>query len=333
MASPQYSVDSLSKAVIDEKWDEVRNIIRAAPELVNEKVNGDTPLHWLLRADHSYRDHTDATRYLLTYGGNAKLKNRRGQTPADVYVDNECRKYDSRNREEQKEMLMRLLQTGNVPMEILARGHEAMEAFNDALAEGEAEVNQGRTFFMGLERVGKTSTIKSFLRNTFDPNEGITDAIANTKVCTHELHNELNWKEAPPDHSGANDMYEAKFADSIAKKILEQEAEKNLEVTRQSVLSPAKVETKDNQGQSSSNVDARNPKIESDTKEQTQAQSMEEVPETIATKVQERITELKFTRGNATQEWQKSGNDFIMSIWDFGGQPIYHVIQRVKSLY
>ncbi|XP_033095496.1 uncharacterized protein LOC117100058 isoform X1 [Anneissia japonica] len=69
--------------------------------------------------------------------------------------------------------------------------------------------------------------------------------------------------------------------------------------------------------------------MESDTKEQTQAQSMEEVPETIATKVQERIKELKFTRGNATQEWQKSGNDFIMSILDFGGQPIYHVIQRI----
>ncbi|XP_033115048.1 uncharacterized protein LOC117115390 [Anneissia japonica] len=93
-----------------------------------------------------------------------------------------------------------ILKAGNVPMEILARGHEAMEAFNDALAEGEAEVNQGRTVFMGLERVGKTSTIKSFLRNTFDPNEDITDAIANTKVCTHELHDELNWKEAPPDH-------------------------------------------------------------------------------------------------------------------------------------
>ncbi|XP_033111347.1 uncharacterized protein LOC117112384, partial [Anneissia japonica] len=307
----------------------LRAALRISAGNVNRQdTEGNTPLHWLLRAHHSYRDHTDAARYLLTYGGNAKLKNERGQTPADVYVDNECREYDSRKREEQKEMLMRLLQTGMVPMEILARGHEAMEAFNDALAEGEAEVNQGRTVFMGLERVGKTSTIKSFLRNTFDPNEDITDAIANTKVCTHELHDELNWKEAPPDHSGANDMYEAKMADSIAKKILEQETE-NVEVTRQSVLSPAKAETKDNQGQSSLNVDARNPKIESDTKEQTQAQSMEEVPETIATKVQERITELKFTRGNATQEWQKSGNDFIMSIWDFGGQPIYHVIQRI----
>ncbi|XP_033096605.1 uncharacterized protein LOC117100878 isoform X1 [Anneissia japonica] len=163
----------------------------------------------------------------------------------------------------------------------------------------------------------------------FDPNEGITDAIANTKVCTHELHNELNWKEAPPDHSGANDMYEAKMADFIAKKVLEQEAEKNLEVTRQSESPPAEKKRKHNQGQSSSNVDARNPKMESDTKGQTHTHSMEEVPETIATKAQERIKELKFTRGNATQECQKSGNDFIMSIWDFGGQPIYHVIQRI----
>ncbi|XP_033116664.1 uncharacterized protein LOC117116683 [Anneissia japonica] len=126
-----------------------------------------------------------------------------------------------------------MLKAGRVPTEILARGPEAMKAFNDALAEGEAEVNQGRTVFMGLERVGKTSTIKSFLRNTFDPHEGITDAIANTTVCTHESHNELNWKKTSPDHSGANGMYEAKMADSIAKKILERETEKNVEVTRQ----------------------------------------------------------------------------------------------------
>ncbi|XP_033095502.1 uncharacterized protein LOC117100061 [Anneissia japonica] len=146
---------------------QLREALRISAGNVNRQDRvGNTPLHWLLRADHSYRDHTDATRYLLTYGGNAKLKNEDGQTPADMYVHNTCRKYDSRNRKEQKEMLMRLLQTGMVPMEILARGHEAMEAFNDALAEGEAEVNQGRTVFMGLERVGKTSTIKSFLRNT-----------------------------------------------------------------------------------------------------------------------------------------------------------------------
>ncbi|XP_033097234.1 probable serine/threonine-protein kinase pats1 [Anneissia japonica] len=216
-----------------------------------------------------------------------------------------------------------------VPTEILVRGTEAVEAFNDALAEGETEVNQGRTVFTGLERVGKTSTIKSFLRNTFDPYEGITDAIANTMVCTHESHNELNWKETSPDHSGANDMYEAIMADSMAKRILKKESEKNVEVTGQSESPSAKKERKYNQGQSSSNVDARNLKIESDTKEQTQAQSIEEVPETIATKVQERIKELKFTKGDATQELQKSGKDFIMSIWDFGGQPIYHVIQRI----
>ncbi|XP_033109715.1 uncharacterized protein LOC117110972 isoform X3 [Anneissia japonica] len=222
-------------------------------------------------------------------------------------------------------MLMHLLQTGMVPMEILARGHEAMEAFNDALAEGEAEVNQGRTVFMGLERVGKTSTIKSFLRNTFDPNEGITDAIANTTVCTHEMHDELNWKETSPDQSGTNSMYEAKMADSIAKKIFEKANEENVEVTEQGLLSPAKAETKYNRGQSSINTDVRTPKIEPNIKEMTETKSMEEVPENIASKVQ---NVLKFTR-DATSDWKKSGNDFIMNIWDFGGQPIYHVIQRI----
>ncbi|XP_033110686.1 uncharacterized protein LOC117111803 [Anneissia japonica] len=218
-----------------------------------------------------------------------------------------------------------ILKAGNVPMEILARGHEAMEAFNDALAEGEAEVNQGRTVFMGLERVGKTSTIKSFLRNTFDPNEGITDAIANTTVCTHELHDELNWKETSPDHSGTNSMYEEKMVDSIAKKLFEKSNKENVEVTEQGLLSPANAETKYNRGQSSLNTDARTPKIEPNIKERTETKSMEEVPENIASKVQ---NVLKFTR-DAASDWKKSGNDFIMNIWDFGGQSIYHVIQRI----
>ncbi|XP_033117692.1 uncharacterized protein LOC117117491 [Anneissia japonica] len=213
---------------------QLREVLGISAGNVNRRdPDGNTPLHVLLGADHSYRDHTDATRYLLTYGADAKLTNENGQTPADMYVRNTCRKYDSRNRKEQKEMLMRLLQTENVPMEILARGHEAMEAFNDALAEGEAEINQGRTVFMGLERVGKTSTIKSFLRNTFDPNEDITDAIANTTVCTHEFHDELNWKETSPDHSGTNSMYEEKMVDSIAKKIFEKSNKENVEVTEQ----------------------------------------------------------------------------------------------------
>ncbi|XP_033099852.1 uncharacterized protein LOC117103422 [Anneissia japonica] len=250
-------------------------------------------------------------------------------------MENVCTVYNSTNKGKLKEKLMRLLQTGIVPTEILARGPEALEAFNDALAEGETEVNQGKTVFLGLERVGKTSTIKSFLRNIFDPNEGITDAIANTTVCTHEWHDELNWEETSPEHSGASDMYEVKMADAIAKTILENQTKKNVvQVTEQSVLSPTTAETKYNQGQSSSNVDARNAKIESDIEKQTKTQmrpenishrQMKEVPESIANEIQ---NVLKFTR-DATGDWRKSGNKFIMNIWDFGGQPIYHVIQRI----
>ncbi|XP_033102161.1 uncharacterized protein LOC117105201 [Anneissia japonica] len=73
--------------------------------------DGNTPLHKLLQFNHSYGDHIDATNYLIKAGANAKLKNQRGQTPAEVYVNNKCEKYDSTNKEKQKEMLMHLLQS------------------------------------------------------------------------------------------------------------------------------------------------------------------------------------------------------------------------------
>ncbi|XP_033106833.1 probable serine/threonine-protein kinase roco5 [Anneissia japonica] len=253
-----------------------------------------------------------------------------GLSPVDYYKRNYCIGYDDTKRKEQKEELLKLLLTGIVPLEILSRGTEALKAFNEALAEGEAEVDQGRTIFIGLERVGKTSTIKSFLNITFNPHEEITDAIADiTTVCSEDLHDEFNWRKTTHDDQGVTDIYEAEVSESIAKTLLEKEKIIPEESLLSSSINAEGQKTTDDQGQSSSG-DSKSPEIEPDIKKRrmnpsTQL-SFDEVPENIATKVEERINVIKFKQNQTKSE---SSNSFVMNIWDFGGQPVYHVIQRI----
>ncbi|XP_071950764.1 uncharacterized protein [Antedon mediterranea] len=87
----------------------------------------------------------------------------------------------------------------HVPEEILARGPDAVKAFQNALEEGQTEFNQGRTIFVGLENVGKTSTINSLLRKEFNPLHIITDAMVKTTVCTPDASNKEMLKETTHD--------------------------------------------------------------------------------------------------------------------------------------
>ncbi|XP_071944295.1 uncharacterized protein [Antedon mediterranea] len=87
----------------------------------------------------------------------------------------------------------------HVPEEILARGPDAVKAFQNALEEGQTEFNQGRTIFVGLENVGKTSTINSLLRKEFNPLHIITDAMVKTTVCTPDASNKEMLKETTQD--------------------------------------------------------------------------------------------------------------------------------------
>ena len=48
-----------------------------------------------------------------------------------------------------------------IPLEILARGPEALKAYNEAIQTGEKRVYQTRLMLVGQERVGKTSLKKA----------------------------------------------------------------------------------------------------------------------------------------------------------------------------
>ena len=61
-----------------------------------------------------------------------------------------------------------------VPPEIRARGPQALEAYNNALAEGQACVKRVPLMIVGQDRAGKTSVKKSLKGICFNPDEDST---------------------------------------------------------------------------------------------------------------------------------------------------------------
>ena len=64
-----------------------------------------------------------------------------------------------------------------VPPEIRARGPQALEAYNNALAEGQACVKRVPLMIVGQDRSGKTSVKNSLKGICFNPDEGSTRGI------------------------------------------------------------------------------------------------------------------------------------------------------------
>lgn len=64
------------------------------------------------------------------------------------------------------------------PKEILARGNEVTKAYFDSLDGEHGKLNEAKLILVGEGSAGKTSLIKRFIDNTFDPSEDKTDGIS-----------------------------------------------------------------------------------------------------------------------------------------------------------
>ncbi|XP_071952312.1 uncharacterized protein [Antedon mediterranea] len=240
------------------------------------------------------------------------------------------------------------------PVEIQARGPEAIRAYNEALEEGETEVKQGRVIFVGLEGVGKTSTINALLRKGFNPKHDITDAIATT-VCTQDDVDETTLKEI---RDTSSNMYEKAIAREVVKQVKgkqnttasTKQASGNYENAPMKHVKEDRIEeqSKENPAQSTkteeSKMDeeqekhqAKNPsKIEIEFQKEVSGDQTK-IPSKIEIEKEESDDQTKIPsniKDFIEFELQKSddkttSDKFVMKIWDFGGQPIYHVMQRI----
>ncbi|PFX12864.1 putative serine/threonine-protein kinase pats1 [Stylophora pistillata] len=115
--------------------------------------------------------------------------------------------------------------TRTVPPEIRARGPEALEAYKDALAEGQTCVKRVPLMFVGQDRSGKTSVKKSLKGISFNPDE---DSTVGIEVDTYDCKVTTEvWKTGKKDlrenFDEASFSFEHNTARWIADKLMEEE--------------------------------------------------------------------------------------------------------------
>ncbi|XP_071944699.1 uncharacterized protein [Antedon mediterranea] len=225
------------------------------------------------------------------------------------------------------------------PVEIQARGPEAVRAFNEALKEGKTEVKQGRVIFVGLEGVGKTSTINALLKKSFNPNHDITDAIATTTVCTQDDVDETTLKEELPDTS--SEMYEKAIAREVVKQVKgkqnatasTKQASGNYENAPMKHVKEDRIEeqSKENPAQSTITEESKMDEVKLQTTKNIEQETFQKDGSDDETKIpskrEEELIEIEFQKQGSNDN--VTSDKFVMNIWDFGGQPIYHVMQRI----
>ncbi|XP_033117996.1 uncharacterized protein LOC117117711 [Anneissia japonica] len=204
------------------------SVLRRALEKTNRHVNrtdifGRTPLHICLLGPRSYEEQREKTLCLMTYGASVTITDESGKTPLDSYDDNKCTKYEESTRSFRKKELRKLIEELSVPSEILARGHDAVMAFKDAIKYGEITVVNSRMMFLGNEGSGKTSCINAMLGKGFNKNEPSTDGIVTTTVFQTVDEDCSKWEEQTDvdECERAKQVHEHAIAATVAKKLTE----------------------------------------------------------------------------------------------------------------
>jgi GTPase SAR1 family protein len=80
----------------------------------------------------------------------------------------------------------------NIPSQISQQGHKAIQAYNSALLNGKQTLKWTKLMFVGQERVGKTSLLRTLTKQEHNPNEVTTDG---TDICVIE-----DWKRLEQHH-------------------------------------------------------------------------------------------------------------------------------------
>lgn len=84
----------------------------------------------------------------------------------------------------------------DAPREILTRGFEAMQAYDQACTHGTQPVFRTRLMLVGKDRVGKTSLKRALMGQHHNASEESTDGIDLSASCSFNLVNRSSWKLA-----------------------------------------------------------------------------------------------------------------------------------------
>ncbi|XP_033120320.1 uncharacterized protein LOC117119598 isoform X3 [Anneissia japonica] len=141
-----------------------------------------TPLQICARSDATFRQQLHIVVELICNGADISLRDEEGRTAADLYVFNDCMKYDNSSRKQEKKQILHILK-GEVPRQILVSGYNAVKIYLKALEQGGVQYQRCSLTVVGQARAGKTSLIKKFTGQRFNSKEKETDGIVTTVLC------------------------------------------------------------------------------------------------------------------------------------------------------
>ncbi|XP_033095735.1 uncharacterized protein LOC117100243 [Anneissia japonica] len=187
--------NKLFKAIGEKDWKAARIICEKEEHLINTvNQNGDTALIWAARWRDAPIDVMESMLKKATEE-NIDHQNKYGKTPLDLYDKNACSEYDKFSKGDNKLNMRQSLEDRAVPSEILARGGDALKAYNDAKENGTMTVVNSRIKFLGKEGSGKTCCIKAMLGKEFNQKEPPTDGIVKIIVFQTVGSDWSKWEE------------------------------------------------------------------------------------------------------------------------------------------
>ena len=204
----------------------------------------------------------------------------------------------------------------SVPLEIYARGPQAVKAYDKALTEGKACIKRIPVMLIGQERTGKTSLKKSLKGENFNEKEESTVGIE-TDPSYFKVSTEI-WKGGKEEEEvefEPEDQFEHLAAAKVICEFL-REQRASPESDAESELKPP-------------DESSRNSSRDGSTKPSRNIESLHrKLPEEIARLVEKMLQEEE----NANHE------DNIYSVlWDFGGQSVYYETHPIflteKAIY
>ena len=212
-----------------------------------------------------------------------------------------------------------------VPAEILARGPLALEAYNEALAEGSTRVMRLPIMVFGQYRSGKTSLIKSLKGKEFNRSEAPTDGIE--KDPSHFRLSKETWNTGEKNGESESDIvfsYEDCVAQEVASLVRQKQNQESNEISPQSRDPESSVQSKDVEPNTAA-------KDGTDSKQQIQ----KNLPISDETKDKEDVFKVKALNETEAKLIAKhlekpERKDIVYSVvWDFAGQTVYYATHPI----
>ena len=220
-----------------------------------------------------------------------------------------------------------------VPPELSARGPLALEAYNNALAEGQACVKRVPLMIVGQDRSGKTSVKKSLKGICFNPDEDSTLGIEvdryDFKVTTEIWKTGETGEEANIGTTVTS--FERNAARWIADKLTT--LQKTAEVKRASSAESTGYETlsdttllESSVNPASTNTTEDEPNLStSEVQNPTELEPEEDLLTTTLEKLPDFEDVAKLLPQFLQENWDDDKEDIYSILWDFAGQSVYYV--------